>query len=341
MKYTDLSKRALPAFCVCAVLSGCGVEPSTKADDAALVSSPIVFGTDGRTEYLAITEPPLQIGARATAALSTSNVVVCSGATCSLTAVSPWTTAPTASGELPLCTDVRFRNQGRMPHCSAILVGTQTFMTAAHCLVGTVATQPSCTPNGPALPIVAYFGFNADASGTAATTIPSSDAYTCTSVQGSYIEGSEDWAVFTVDRPVTGRVPLIVDYTGLGTPLGGAVGVVGYPNGLPLKAAAGGAVKINDPSDLKYFHSSTDAFHGNSGGPVIDMVTGVAVGVTNSGPVYDFSDSVVSSQHCAETIVCSDTTGCNGGWSTQLRTSHAAKQGNVPLHPALVSTLAT
>jgi hypothetical protein len=124
------------------------------------------------------------------------------------------------------------------------------------------------------------FGFVADASGNnEVVNVPETEVYRCTEVVGVWerVPTDEDWAVFRVDREVRNRTALVVRHDG--TPQsGGELLVAGHPDGLPLKLAGHGGIRGNPASDPVNWTSSLDAFGGNSGSPVIQLVTGVVEG---------------------------------------------------------------
>jgi hypothetical protein len=182
------------------------------------------------------------------------------------------------------------------------------------------------------------FGFTADENGSnEVTSVPEDSVYTCTGTpKGVWNESSEDFAVFTVDRPVVGRVPMFVRFSGAAA--NENLFVVGHPDGLPLKLAVDGMVKEDLGSDN--FGSSLDAFAGNSGSPVINSSTGVVEGVHVRRPFWHY----VASGACATPNVCSQSTGCSpnfgqSAWAIATRVQRVTDQVRVPPHPALSAIL--
>jgi hypothetical protein len=64
--------------------------------------------------------------------------------------------------------------------------------------------------------------------------------------------------------------------------LGAALTILGYPSGLPLKAAANGRVVSVEGDDSGYFGTDLDSFSGDSGAPVFDS-DGALVGMMLEG----------------------------------------------------------
>lgn len=331
-------RRALPAFLVLLSGSACG-----PAEEQALESSQeeVVVGNNDLVEFAAVSDPRLRALADSTAAMFPGDRVACSSGICDLF-VNFFNQAetPTANSSTPdgpptrsLCPGEPFNGQLYGSVCSAFLVGPDLFATAGHCL----CSNGSCGCNGRKV----AFGFKADAAGqNTQWHVPESDVYTCVGTPAAHYGGDEDWAFFRVDRPVASKVPMIVQRTG--DLLSGELAISGHPNGLPLKVARNGQIKVNSSTDPFKFFTSVDAYQGSSGSPVIDIATGVVSGIHVSSPYWNYVDGTDGSGNlCAKTNVCSDTTGCNpyfafSRWGGETRMTYAAAQGNVPLHPALV-----
>lgn len=307
----------IPAVFVATALLGC-----VASDGAPIGSStaPLLFGQDDRVEATEVTHGGIQRVVAATAGLARDSTLSCGGGTCALS-TTPFDTGQTPTGPRPLCSDTAFRGQAKGARCSAFLVGPDLMATAGHCMVN----QSDCDTQQ------VVFGFVADPDGTnEVTTLPEEDVYDCVQlVAQNYTPGSggdadDDWAVFRVDRVVSGRAPLAIRRGGtpaLDTELVG----IGHPNGLPLKVAANGFVEVNTGS--KRFQTSLDMYGGNSGSPVFDLQTLVVQGIHVSRAASHFVVGIdpVSGASCAADRVCSLTTGCAPGigvfgpWSKVMR----------------------
>jgi V8-like Glu-specific endopeptidase len=311
-----------------------------SADDPELDrhSDPVVFGSDDRLEYGGITSSRDLRLANATAAQFFGDDLTCSGGTCDLETV-PFTVAQTNSSDRTLCNSEPLKNQEKGANCTVFLIGPKLFATAGHCM-DCSSTFGDCLASTCAATRV-VFGFTADAGGNnEVTTVPESEIYSCTSARGTWDDiALEDFAIFEVDRIVTGHIPLLVRYSS-NLAVGDDLLVTGHPDGLPLKLAANGEVK-QDLGTVN-FGTSLDAFAGNSGSPVFNYISGVVEGIHVRRPYWHYLYNAAG--NCAQTNVCSTSTGCNPNfnvspWAQATRFAWAESQRNVPLHTALVGTV--
>ena len=101
-----------------------------------------------------------------------------------------------------------------------------------------------------------------------------------------------DYAVLRVDRVITspGAVPLPLQsdvHVASGTP----VGIIGHPQGLPMKIAFGADTVVRRSSVFSsQFSANFDASGGNSGSPVFNRETGEVAGIYVSSLASDFVD---------------------------------------------------
>lgn len=312
------------AVCACETQGGPEIEIGVAQDE-------VVFGDDNRIEYGAITDSRSLVYADATAALFTSGNVSCSGDSCDLS-TSAFTYGYTSSGNVTLCDNEPYKGQQKGAFCSAFLVGPDVFATAGHCLADSSGTFSDCSD------VKVVFGFTADANGeNEQTTVSTDNVYTCQGTPvGEYVSGGADYAVFRVDRIVEDRIPMVVKYSG-DLVSDNEQAVIGHPDGLPLKFADDGWIKVDDSSNPDNFYTSADAFAGNSGSPIVDMETGVVTGIHVRRPYYHY----VVDGSCAARNMCSATSGCSPYWTTpwaaETRMTLAATEGDIPLHPALTT----
>lgn len=296
--------RALTLYGTLVVVGAC----ASGGDGAELVTDVnqrIVFGADDRVDYGAVTDTSLLSWANATAALVPDGSLSCSAGACALSST-PYTSGEVASGaSLGLCPGERFAGQPRAAHCTAFLVGPDLVATAGHC----VETQEQCEATN------VVFGFTAAANGgNAATTVPASQVYGCVDLVAQTFSGGptgDDWALFRVNRVVSGRSPLGVRRSG-SVADSAALVTIGHPLRLPLKIATNGAVRANELT-LPKFGTNLDASPGNSGSPVIDRATGLVEGILSSGPTTDWEAVVRNGVECATARRCDDVAGCGGG----------------------------
>jgi hypothetical protein len=323
------------------LLQGCGAAD----DDGSLLQAPIIFGADNRVEFGGITDPTWLHYAQATGALFETEGVSCSSGSCALD-TAPFLAARTGSifDPVALCANAPYRGQEAGAGCTAFLVGPDLFATAGHCLCNDINPALCPFPLGDAQcdSTNVVFGFVADASGNnEVLNVPQVDVYSCTEVVGVWEETptDEDWAIFRVDREVRNRIPLVVRHDGTPRPEGQLL-VAGHPDGLPLKLAGNGGIRGNPGSDPVNWTSSLDAFGGNSGSPVIQLVTGVVEGIHVRRPYHHYQ----SVGGCAMPTVCSETTGCNPNfgdspWAQETNIGWVAEMAELPLHAALITAL--
>ena len=275
----------------------------------------IVFGADNRLEFGALSDPRLIGWANATGALFNDGSLSCSASACNLS-TAPLTTGDVGGGtSLPLCQNERFLNQRAGAACTAFLVAPDLVATAGHCL----QTQADCESSN------LVFGFTADANGrNELTRVARANVYACVNLVAQVFSGGavgDDWALFRVDRAVTGRTPLALRRTGLVANAAALVGI-GHTLSLPLKISVDGAVRENIDSSAK-FSTNLDESPGNSGSPVINLQSGLVEGILTSGPTPEWLATVQNGRACASARTCSDTLGCAGGpfpeWSDATR----------------------
>ncbi len=89
-----------------------------------------------------------------------------------------------------------------------------------------------------------------------------------------------DWALVKLDRQVTGRVPLDLDFQSMLNE-DTDVDVLGHPSGLPLKYTNDAKIKKIDHADC--FEADLDTFGGNSGSPVFNTMTRKVIGILVRG----------------------------------------------------------
>jgi hypothetical protein len=154
------------------------------------------------------------------------------------------------------------------------------------------------------------FGFYADDQGAnVPSSLPAANVYECRRIIQSVSQGVAatqlDYALLKLDRTVVNRVPFAYRTSDAISSSASLVGI-GYPNGLPEKLATGSVIR-NLASELR-FYDNLDLFGGNSGGPVIDLETGIVEGITVTGPSVDFlfrdlgnGESCVYPRECPET----------------------------------------
>jgi len=177
----------------------------------------------------------------------------------------------------PLCAPprARFQSQPTAGFCTAWLAGPSLVVTARHCVAGRNVSE-----------LAFVFGWQQRADGRApAARLEAAQVFRGKRLVtlGSSAEDG-DYAVIELDRSVEEHaniVPLSLRRTGrprLGEPLY----LLGFPRGLPLKFADGAAVRKVHAS-LPLLRADLDAFHGNSGSPVLSSLDHRVVGILVRG----------------------------------------------------------
>ncbi|MBL6990722.1 MAG: trypsin-like peptidase domain-containing protein [Bacteriovoracaceae bacterium] len=186
---------------------------------------------------------------------------------------------------LPACAeDTRFMDQYLLPGCSGTLVAPNKILTAAHCIVN----KEQCLQRRWVFDYI-----------DTTTSIKRENIYRCTDVVSVNVDTNTvifDYAIATLDRPVTDRKPLELRTQG-SVADGTELVVIGHPYGLPLKIADNGFVspfyqhdEVTNPTSYMqkrkyYFYANLDTFVGNSGSPVFNKQTGLVEGILIRGGV--------------------------------------------------------
>lgn len=294
-------RRVVMSCCLVLVVVGCAPEVAEVPGDDVAVSSEgsLVYGTDDRREYYALTDPRQRALAESTVGLFD---MIDMQANVSGYRIN---TSTSFASAYSLCSTEPFRTQPTTAFCSGVLVGPDLVATAGHCI-----DAASCSTTA------FVFGFRMDSATTVRANVPASDVYGCASVVSRVETSTNDYAIVRLNRAVTGRSPVVLRRSGAiatGTPLI----VAGHPAGIPLKVAANATVRSASQAD--YFEANLDTYGGNSGSPVINATTGELEGLLVRGNT-DFTYNRTS--RCYVSNVCSDT-GCPG-WEDVTRTAKFA-----------------
>jgi V8-like Glu-specific endopeptidase len=275
------------------LLTACSQADAPKADTEA---TQLVYGVDDRSDVYEIVSP-------SQLALADGTVALMDGSALSR--------APGNNGwdvyvgfdltdSQSVCPTEPFADQPTTAFCSGFFVGDDLVVTAGHCV-------SSATCSGTRF----VFGYEMADANTVVDRVDDDDVYSCDSIVGRQLAGSEDWAVVRVDRPITGHTPMPIRRSGT-VPLGTDLVLLGHPAGLPLKIAPGGEVQSN--SNAFYFDADVDAYGGNSGSPVVNAATGEVEGILVRGNAdWSWTGSCYVSNQCPES-------GCPG-WEDVTRTT--------------------
>ena len=228
----------------------------------------VIYGTDDRIDVYQETSPVRLAWAAATCGLvSTSNLSLNGDGTYTLL-----TDDFIVLGRVP-CEGEPFANQPTAANCSGFLAAEDVVATAGHCM-----------DTGRLNSYRYVFGFQKLDANTPVTTLQADQVYSGIAIVERRYEGSFDYTVVRLDRPVTapGAAPLPIRRSGV-IPLGAQVGVIGHPTGLPLKLSFGDDTVVYNNTSESHFVANLDTYGGNSGSPVFNVSTGLVEGVLVRG----------------------------------------------------------
>ena len=181
-----------------------------------------------------------------------------------------------------LCPSEPFAEQPVTGIGTAFLLEGDVFMTADHVMQG--------DPNQYAV----VFGYEMKTrSGVVTWAVSAFDIYYPTRVAARY--ATEDLVLFHVDRP-TGRPPLRWKASRT-LQIGEPVYMIGHPMGLPKKVALNSSIR--GTASAEYYHTTLDAFAGNSGSPVFSLRDHSVIGVLVAG-----SQDYAWNGTCNESSLC-------------------------------------
>jgi hypothetical protein len=220
----------------------------------------VIYGEDDRFEPYEIESAELREASKSVAAIISNYTFV--------NYLDSFQLAALDFGEvINLCPGVPFKGQPKAARCSAFLVSADTVVTAGHCL----RTQWDCKSSS------FVFDYRMDMLGERSGRlnrykVKKSKVYGCKEIVARKLNKvtKEDWAIVKLKRPVTDRRFLKVRKYG-DLQNSDKLSLMGFPSGLPLKIATNG--KLRENKNENYFVAELDAFHVNSGSPVINERT--------------------------------------------------------------------
>ena len=165
-----------------------------------------------------------------------------------------------------LCSGEKFAEQPVAGEGTCFLVSAQEVITAAHVITGPLSDY------------ALVFGFEIlNKQGGYIPIINSRDIYYFSAV--SFQDDNTDLLRLSLNRVANRPALRLAKYTR--PVVGTEVYMLGYPAGLPMKAAINASIASIDQVDTYY--TSLDAFQGNSGSPVIDLKNNEVVGILVAG----------------------------------------------------------
>ncbi|WP_127713998.1 serine protease [Halobacteriovorax sp. HLS] len=220
----------------------------------------VIYGEDDRFEPYEVENGALQNASKAVAAIISNYSLVTYPDSYELAAIDYGDSAR-------FCEGVPYRGQPKAARCSSFLIGKDIVVTAGHCL----KTQWDCQTSS------FVFDFRSDLLGEKFEPmnryrIKKTNVYGCEEILERKLNSQtkEDWAIIKLKRPVTDREFLQTRKFGKVTTRE-KLALIGFPSGIPMKIATNGKLRKDDHEN--FFVAEIDAFHVNSGSPVINEIT--------------------------------------------------------------------
>ena len=289
----------------------------------ASASPTVIYGLDNRLDVYQNKNPMAAELARSTAGMI-SYLRFTKGSSELLLDLKP---GRTVGKMLNLCSGEAFQNQQSGPTCSGFLVGADLLVTAGHCYKSGGSADQVCNTSA------WVFDFQMNSATTDPTkNIDKRNVYLCKEVIQSVLNKDHDYTLIRLNRPVTGRKPLVFRTSGKISEKAELM-VIGHPVSLPLKIAEGGAITKNNMKTK--FSATLDTFSGNSGSPVFDSKTGVVEGILIQGKT-DYVPSIPEDEESCKVLNVCDSEGRN---CTGVQEEGPVKDGEVVYRISTIAKL--
>ncbi|RYZ97291.1 MAG: serine protease [Proteobacteria bacterium] len=185
------------------------------------------------------------------------------------------------SNEGKMCSTERFVKDPSITYaCTAFLIAPDLLLTAGHCAVNVGISEHETKTFCKAYSWLFDYAPGLDGK-TQTQGISADKMYRCKETVYAVNEEQapfRDFAIIRLDRPVIGRTPLVLSSESIAEK--SVLSMVGYPMGMPAKAATNAKILVNDPAREKMI-TTHDSMDGNSGSPVLNAkreVVGILVG---------------------------------------------------------------
>jgi V8-like Glu-specific endopeptidase len=277
------------------VVAGCRDNPSSQPgkdpEPLAQSQSPVIYGTDNRTDV--VYHPDSTLRSRAT----DSTVALMHVSDLVLTNPDSITYKTRTLGEIyNLCSGERFRDDPAPAFCTGTLIDDDLVLTAGHCL----PSAEACASTRFVFRFYRYSYY-----------ISAADVFSCQDVvvraQGVVNGKTLNYAIARLDRSAIPRyTPAPVRAGNRWMPTGQPVALIGASGGTPLKIDSTGKVLEPRAVTRDYFVASLDAFHGDTGAGVYELE-----GYSVAGILVRGDKDYATNGNCRVARVCGET-GCRG-----------------------------
>ena len=277
------------------LFTGClETAPGDDSADTGETAQDVVYGIDNRQDLFAHSDPSLRsLTERAGVVLMSSTLIDTRDPN------HVRFTGQTLGAKHNLCAGQRFASDPAPGNCSGTLIDDDLVLTAGHCVDASTCADTRLV-----------FNFFTVAQGQPMG-VTTDDVFSCSSIVarelGTVNGDLLDFAVIRLDRSAVPRfspAPVRQERTELAQSQ--RVGMIGAPNGIPLKIDSGGKVRDPRASNLDFFVATTDSFGGNSGSGIYELENYTLAGVLVRG-----ENDYVSTGTCNIVNTCTET-GCRG-----------------------------
>lgn len=206
--------------------------------------------------------------------------------------------------QMNICPGSAMGQDPYLARCSGFLVAGNQVLTAGHCFKDQKINKEYYCRNFGWL-----FGHQNNNQ-----SFRKSDLYSCKKVIVKYDESKNiDYAIVTLNEFVTGAIPLPLDSDG-DFSQNTNVAMLSFPLGGRLRSSGLAALKVKSFNNL--LESNLDSLPGSSGAPVIDLETGLVIGIHMAGEAQYMTKQ--SGETCQRLRVCQAEEDCTHATAFQI-----------------------